>query len=126
MNAGTAKIYSALNKTSITNLLDSYLTGRALFAEALMPEGFTGSKSINFYMIASFNGGLEYKEYTYSISCRAATQGEAQAIAEAVFGEMNRTSFGDYYMVCRVNPVIPPRDERDNYNVPVEVTLKTR
>ena len=126
MNAGTAKIYTALNKTSITNLLDSYLTGKALFAEALMPEAFTGSKSINFYMIASFNGGLEYKEYTYSISCRAATQGEAQTIAEAVFDEINRTSFGDHYMVCRVNPVIPPRDERDNYNVPVEVTLKTR
>ena len=126
MNAATAKIYTALNKTSITNLLDSYLSGKALFAEALMPESFTGNKSINFYMATSFNGGLEYREYTYSVSCRAQTQGEAQTIAEAVFDEINRTSYGDYYIVCRVNPVIPPRDERDNYNVPVEITLKTR
>lgn len=123
---GQDKIYTALNVSSITGLLDDYRTGKALFSESVMPEDFTGQKSVNYYMVSSFNGGLEYSEYRYSISCRAATQGEASTIASAVFDALNRSSYGDYYIVCSVNPVIPPADDTDNFNVPVEIILKTR
>ena len=123
---GQDKIYAALNVVGITGLLDDYKTGKALFSESVMPEDFTGQKSVNYYMISSFNGGLEYSEYRYSISCRAATQGEALTIASAVFDALNRSSYGDYYIVCSVNPVIPPADDTDNFNVPVEIILKTR
>ena len=126
MSFGKEEIYVALNQTAITGLLDSYSTGKALFSQMIMPSDYTGFKSINFYMTTAYNGGSNFEQYFYTANCRAKTQGEAMTIAKAAFDNINRSHFTGFYTVCSILPVIPPADDRDTYNIPVEIILKKR
>lgn len=121
---GSDLLYSALNVSAITDLLDSYESGKALFGDYLVPQDFTGSKSINFYMINAYDASLDYKNYGYSINCRANDLDTSRSLAIAVIDEINRSNYTDCYMVCTVLSTIPPTDDTDNYNTPVEVTIK--
>lgn len=123
---GIGELYTALNVTAITNLLDTYSTGKALFIEPVIPEKFTGSKSINAYMTSPANGALEYELYNYSASCRAKTAGESRTIAQAVHDAINRVNYTDYYIVSSIGVTIPPQDDTDNFNTPVEIIIKKR
>ena len=126
MSFGKEEIYVALNQSAITGLLDAYGTGKALFSQMIMPSDYTGFKSINFYMTTAYNGGSNFEQYFYTANCRAKTQGEAMTIAKAAFDNINRSHFTGFYTVCSILPVIPPADDRDTYNIPVEITLKKR
>ena len=126
MGFGKKEIYFSLKQTTITGLLDSYSTGKALFSQMIMPSDYTGFKSINFYMTTAYNGGSNFEQYFYTANCRAKTQGEAITIAKAAFDNINRSHFTGFYTVCSILPVIPPADDRDTYNVPVEIILKKR
>jgi hypothetical protein len=119
-------MYDALNQASITDLLDTVDGVKGLFDARAVPEFFTGFKTINFYLVSPISGALEWSEYRYSVNCRAKTDGESRAIAQAVFTALNRADFTDYHTNCDVLPTIPPADDTDVYNTPVEILLKTR
>lgn len=119
-------IYTALNVTAVTNLLDTYGTGKALFADSLIPADCGVWKTINFYQSGSEDYGLDYGQVNFSVNCRAQTRAEASAIAEAVLTRLNRTNFGNFYIVGAKLPILNPADETDSYNQPVEITLKAR
>ena len=123
---GADKMYTALNVTSITSLLDTYGTGKALFNEMLMPESFTGKKSINFYLIAPIVGGSELEEYEYSINCRAATMNASLTMAYTVYSLLNRAHGVNSFKISSVLATIPPIDSTDLYNTPVSIKLKMR
>ena len=123
---GSEEIYQALNISDITTGLDVYKTGKALFIANVLPADFTGFKSINFYMSTPFNGADSVKAYNYSINCRAKTYNESLTIAKSVVDNINRSSYSDFYITCSVVPTIPPADDSDVYNTPVEAILKTR
>lgn len=122
---GAGELLTAVNVSAITNLLDAYGTGKALFSDSLIPSDFTGNKSINFYMAVPFTN-REYKEYRYTIHCRAKTYNESIAIAYAVYTAINRVHYTDYFILCDVLSTIPPQDVNDNYNTPVEALIKQR
>jgi len=122
----SSDLYTALNVSAVTSLLDSYGTGKALWYETLIPQDFTKQKSINFYRAASADMGLPYTEIQYNVNCRAGTQGEAENIADKVIENINRVNYTGYYISCTVLPVIPPADDRDNYNCIVQAILKKR
>ena len=123
---GSDLLYTALNVASITNLLDTQDSVVGLFSGRLIPEFFTENKTINFYSNAPFDGSLEYQKYVYSINCRAKTDAESRAIAQAVFTAVNRADFTDYHTNCSVLGTLPPQDNTDVFNTPVEVIIKTR
>lgn len=72
------------------------------------------------------SGATDYTVTQYAINCRAETRNESEIIADAVLTAINRVSFSDYYIVCETLPVIPPADDRDNYNCIVQAILKKR
>jgi hypothetical protein len=115
-------LYNALNVTAITSLID---TG-GLFDSRAIAEDFEGFKTINFYLSGPYNGSVEWSEYQYSVNCRAQTDGESRAIAEAVFNQLNRADFVGYHTNCNVLGTLPPIDSTDVFNTPVEVILKSR
>ena len=119
-------MFDALNQASITSLLDTDQGTLGLFDSRGIPSFFTKFKTINFYLGGPFNGSLENEQYTYVVACRAKTDGESRTIAEAVFDNLNRADFPDYHTNCNVLGTIPPADDNDTYNTPLEIILKTR
>jgi len=123
-------MYDALNVSAITSLLDTMTIATVdyvgLFDGRGIPDWFTLFKTINFYLSGTYNGSLEWDEYTYSVNCRAETDGESRTIAEAAFTLLNRADFTGYHTNCYVLETIPPQDSTDVYNTAVEVTLKSR
>lgn len=126
MSFNSNLMYDALNQSSITDLLDTVSSVVGLFDARAIPEFFTGFKTINFYLNGPYNGSLEWNEYLYSVNCRAKTDGESRAIAQAVFTALNRADFTDYHTTCQVLGTIPPEDDTDVFNTPIEVLLKSR
>ena len=123
---GKDEIYTALNVTAITNLLDAYGSGKALFNEMIMPSAYTGKKSINFYLIAPIIGASEVEEYEYSINCRAATMNASLSMAYTVHTALNRVHGVDSFKISSVLATIPPADQTDSFNTPVTIKLKLR
>lgn len=117
-------LYTALNVTDITDLLDSFGSGKALFSAKLLPTSFTGNKSINYYMSGVFNGALEYGRYLYSINCRSNDFHESKEIAVAVKDEINRNNYTNSFITVSILETIPPMDDTDVYNTPVEAIIK--
>ena len=117
-------LYTALNVTDITDLLDDYELGKALWPEKIAPSNFDGDKYILFYMSSPFNAALEYGRYLYSINCRAKSKKKSQEIAIAVKDEINRRHYTNSFMTASILETIPPMNDTDNYNTPVEAIIK--
>ena len=123
---GSDLLYTAINVTDITDLLDTVNSVKGLFNARLIPEFFTGDKVINFYMTSPFDGSVEYGNYRYNINCRAKTDGESRTIAMAVFTQINRADFSGYHINCSVLGTLPPLDDTDVFNTPISVIIKSR
>lgn len=124
---GSENIYEALNVSAITTGLDSYRTSlKALFSNIVIPKDFTGEKSIKYYMSTPFNAALSAEIYNYIADCRAATYGESRTIANSIINNVNRKSYGDFYITCSIMGTIQPEDDTDNFNTPVLMILKKR
>ena len=122
----SSDIYNALNVSSITNLLGDYANVKALFDSTVIPSDCSALRTINFYQTAPIDNRLEYGLGTYTVNCRAETQNEAETIAQAVVSAVNRRGSGDAFYYCQTGVTLPPQDETDVFNVPVEITIKKR
>lgn len=77
------------------------------------------------YRVSSQNCGDEFQQVQHTVNCRGATQVIADALAGYVCAALNRkSSSGGAFFICSIEPVIPPADSTDNYNVPVTVIGK--
>lgn len=123
---GASEIYTALNVSTITNLLDTYGSGKALFNDLKIPEKCTGKNTINFYLVAPISGAAEIEEYEYSINCRSDTFKKSITMAYTVYGALNRIHALDSFTLSYVLQTIPPADSTDVYNTPVTIKLKKR
>lgn len=126
MSFNSDLMFDALSVTGVTSLLDTVGGIKGLFDGRVIPDFFTSFKTINFYLVGPFNGSLEWGQYIYSVNCRAKTDGESRAIAEAVFDQVNRADFTNYHTNCNVLGTLPPMDDTDVFNTPIEVILKSR
>lgn len=125
---GSDDLYTALNQTAITDLLDDYevsstSTMSALFDGMILPQDFTGTESINYYMTTPFNAAADNEIYKYSINCRSADYHSSLTMAYTVKETINRSFGDDYYIICIVLAPIPPADNTDVYNTPIEATI---
>jgi hypothetical protein len=128
------------SESTITDLLKSWVysstTYYAMFHASLLPKKVdtddgkqkfdVRDSTINHYQAVPLNGGLPYIDTTYTVSCRAYTESKAIAIQTACFDALNRTRSADgkNHFVCTLNPIIPPRDDNDNYIAVIEVRAR--
>lgn len=127
---GADLIYTALNVTAITDLLDSYVMNsvsyKALFHDSIIPSYLTVKNSINYYLISPIIGGTEIEQYEYSINCRAETFNASLTMAYIVHTALNRIHGVNSFKISSVLKTIPPVDETDVYNTPLTINLKKR
>jgi len=81
--------------------------------------------TINYYRSGDITMADEVNQVIWTISCRAYTLSAVNAIATAVSNVFNRKSIksGSFCTVTRL-AVLPPIDETDNYNAPIQVLIK--
>lgn len=116
------------NDSTIQGLVDTLPGGEyAIVFDLVIPENFTGDTSINFYRTAPIDETLIIKEETYSVNCRSNIFSTANSLADAVITLLNRkqSSSTGFCYISKLAP-IPPIDETDNYNVPVEVRVRNK
>lgn len=129
MSAGQSQLYSLLADATITALLTEGEDG--IFYDTVLPNYYTdGSElqtsdsTILYYRVSPINGGLDYLDTDYSVNCRAATQSEAEDLAEAVKAIVNRNfTIEGYGFRASILPTIAPLDSTDNYNTPLDVKV---
>jgi hypothetical protein len=122
---GSNELYTALNVTDITDLLDTDATmasGKALYNKPLVPNANV-VRSINFYMNGVHNASADVPEYTYTCSCRSNDYDESREIAEAIANTIDRQKVGDFWFNCNILPTLSPADSTDSYNTPVIVEM---
>lgn len=113
--------------STLTALLDSIGSDPAIVYDRIMPETFTGNKSINYYLSEPYDPNISYGRETYSINCRAATLQAANAIALQLITTLSRANIAvNTFSKIRILPPIPPVDSTDNFNVPVECIIQNR
>jgi hypothetical protein len=124
------EVYDALDVSAITSLLDadtSTLSGKALYQDNKIPENSNVNNSINFYLSNPRIVNDPIADFTMTANCRAQSAATSYAIANAVIDTINRDSYSTgSYIMCNLLTTIPPRDDRDNYNTPVELIYKKR
>ncbi len=118
-------LYNALNVSNITDLLtdSSYI-----FNDALVPQEIGAqATTINFYRLGPYFE-LEYREYNYTVNCRGKDYNTSNTLAHTVKDEIHRWSSSDnsYYITVEVLQTINAADNTDNYNTPLEITIKER
>lgn len=115
--------YMLSNDAAVTGLVSD-----SIYNARVVPKDDTNTKTVNFYFAGNYNGSLEWGRLPWSASCRAKTDYEALEIAIAVKEALNRENqvVNDlsHYSICTILAVIPPVDESDYYNVPVEILVK--
>lgn len=135
MSYGGDYIYSILsNDTNVTDLVGTFTAGEttypAIYNARLIPQTDDNTETINFYRSSNFNAALNYFETTWSIDCRAKSEYEAYEIADAVKDALNRKSAEaggyKYFGTISILQAIPPADDADVYNVPVEINLRRK
>jgi len=123
---GGEYLYSVLsNDSDVTDIV-----GTSIHNARKIPKDDTSSETINFYQGGSYNAADEYYQLTWSVNCRSSTGYGAAELADKVRIALNRKSAitGDYmyFGTCSILPTIPPADESDVYNKPIEIILRRR
>ena len=79
--------------------------------------------TINHYNVTPLDDSILLTDVVRSISCRAYTAQDAETLQTAVKDALNRKRVNDSFFVCSRLSIIPPADESDNFNAPVEVKI---
>lgn len=123
---GTYIYQQLVNETDITDIV-----GTAIYNARKIPEDETSKETINFYISGGgLSGGLDYFERTWSIDCRSDDEGTSKDIAIAVYSLLNRISSTysgkKYFSRINIFPTLPPANDTDVYNTPVENYIRRR
>ncbi|MDD4689074.1 MAG: hypothetical protein PHE51_04930 [Eubacteriales bacterium] len=122
---GEDKLFTALNVAAIQAKVDALTSGYAIWSDLLIPQDFTGTKSINFYMSSRLPES-EVDMYNYTINCRAETMNEAMDISNTIISTVSRKSYTDCFIYMTQMAIIPPIDDTDSYNSVIEAIIKLR
>lgn len=117
---GALAIFTKLYNNSTVQLI----TSSRIAIGTVEPDWPISAKGCMIYQDAPINHALEYYNGSFTVNCRASTEYEADELAEAVITALNRHLSGTAFCTCQKLQVIKPFDETDNFNVPVNVTVK--
>lgn len=117
---GQTELSAMLHDPSITALLSD---PGYIWNTEKMPDKGPGKKTINYYRSTPV-GPNDWLDINYSVNCRAPKEADADEIARQVRNVLNRYSSGSVFFTASVLSPIRPQDTTDNFNVPVEITVK--
>lgn len=125
MSYGGDYIYTILsNDTAVTAITT------AIYNARMVPATEESTETINFYRSAPFDAAMTYFDTVWSIDCRAKSEYTAYDLADTVKDALNRKSSAVggyiYFGTISILPAIPPADDADVYNVPVEINLRRK
>ena len=123
---GADYIYDVLsNDSSITTIV-----GSSIYEDTLIPQSDTTQDTINFYRPGPYNPKLEYFENRWSVDCRRPAYGDSLDLATLVKDAFNRNfatvNSKYYFSVVDILPTIPPVNDSDVYNTPVEIYVRRK
>lgn len=123
---GGEYIYDVLsNESDVTDIV-----GSSVYNARMTPKADTSAETINYYQSGTYAAADEVFQLTWSINCRAGTGYKSQELAHHVTEALNRvsTSVGGYryFGTISILPTIPPADETDVFNTPVEIIVRRR
>lgn len=125
-----AGLFEALDQVALTDLLGEFADGPALFMERAVPAECAAVPAVNVYRTSPIDHGSEVDQVSYSVNCRADSEGVAISVALAAAALLKRTSAAVggyvYFFVPSLLPSLPPVDQTDLWNAPVEVVVKAR
>ena len=106
------------------------LVSTNIFNARMVPSDFNSLKTINFYATLPKSARAEFFESRWSVDCRSDVESESMNIASAVTDALNRVSSTvgsyNYFSVVDILGTIPPADNADVYNTPVQVYIRRR
>ena len=118
-------LYTTLSTDSAVQAITT-----AIYNARMIPSDETSAKTVNFYATSPTNPRLEYFEARWSIDCRAPIESDALDLATAVVAAINRKHKTEgtksYFGVVDILWPIPPANDADVYNVPVQVYIRRR
>lgn len=124
---GSDILYNALNVPAVTDALDTFDGVKTLYDDITLPDDLPiDFTSINFYTAVGFNAADPTTIYNFTANCRHSSHQKSRILAQIVTNVLNRKGSDNYFFTCTVLPTIPPADNTDNYNTPIEVIIKTR
>lgn len=110
--------------TAITDIV-----GTSIYNRTLVPKSDVSQKTINFYG-GELSGGLEYYQRTATVNCRNNSEKELKTLVLAVSAVLNRElndyDGNRYFAIVDILPTIPPIDDADVYNKPLNILLRRR
>ena len=116
-----------INDSTLVSLLDSYGTDPAIFYDVIIPEDMSGFKTINYYLVEPIDVSAVLIREVYILNCRADSKTSADAIAKQTAELLNRKTLDiNTFSTSKILTTIPPIDNTDVYNTPVEITIKQR
>jgi len=116
-----------LDKASINALLSNYDSRKTIYEDVLIPKDVPATyTTINYYVSGTVDEGVDFYQAEWSINCRAESYSKSNILAQTVSNEINRISGDGFSSTVIFFPTISPADDTDNYNTPLQVTLKTR
>lgn len=118
---GTLLLNLILADATILASVDTYGATKAIFHDNVVPSNFTGNKSINIYQTSPAQMVAGHDEFRYTASCRGRTFDESLSIARTLITQLNRYTKDNKGIKMLLLPGIPPRDDTDNFNTPVEI-----
>jgi len=102
----------------------------SVYNARMVPPDAPAGKTINFYPVVPMNARGEFFESRWSIDCRAPLESDALDLATAVVAALNRRSYAaggkTYYGVVDMLGPVPPANDADVYNVPVQLYIRRR
>jgi hypothetical protein len=125
------------NDATVQSLVASFIasstTEYAIFNDELIPSNIgtdsgvlnltVNDSTVNYYEASPLDDSHPLTDTTITASCRASTRSKVKALRDAVATALNRKRVNDSFFVCSRLSIIPPADENDNFNAPVEVKI---
>jgi len=115
-----------LADVDIQNAVEAYGSGYAIWNDVVIPQDFTGSKSILVYQVSNADFTMGHDDFRYSASCRAATYKESRTIANLLISKLNRYNVKGEGIRMSMLPTVLPQDQTDKFNTPVEISYITK
>ena len=119
-------LYSILSTTSAITAIVS----TSIYNAVLIPASDTNKRTINYYPITPYDPNLNYLQITWSVNCRHETYDGSRSLAELVTNAINRkfatVNTKLHFATITILSTLPPADDTDVYNTPVDVIIKRR
>lgn len=126
MNGSSAIYQALLNDSDVVALVSTSGDYPCIAVKSVDPWADASLTTVLIYRLNAVDYTEEAMFVDFTVNCRASSESTAEDLSEAVCQALNRKAIsggGRFY--CQKGFVIQPSDDTDNFNIPVEVRVKS-